>query len=211
MACPTSTTLPQSILLFRDVLGYVHKALLNLMYLLLAFYGRDHSILLAPWKDWWKTTGLNNSTVNFSYQNIILSLEEENISWVKDMENTWANNFVTKWKTPTYTIYIFDEVVKYFYFCVTAFTKLILLWGLPSHSSVFVSIFWTGDLVDFAVKMFSTIFCSSPPDFACSRKVESIPLAHQGQTSRAGQTPSAASFRVIAAAVSISWSSFMLF
>ena len=43
-----------------------------------------------------------------------------------------------------------------------------------------------------------------PPDFACSRKVESIPLAHQGQTSRAGQTPSAASFRVIAAAVSIS-------
>ena len=215
MACPTNITLPlQSILLFRDVFGYVHKALLNLMYLLLAFYGRDHSILLAPWKVWWKTTGLNKSTVNFSHQNIILFLEEENISWVKDKENIkWANNFVTKWKTPTYiySINIFDGVVIYFYFCVMAFKKLILLWGLPSHSSVFVSIFWTGDLVDFAVKMFSTIFCSSPPDFACSRKVESIPLAHQGQTSRAGQTPSAASFRVIAASVSISWSSFMLF
>ena len=86
MACPTNITLPQSILLFRDVLGYVHKALLNLTYLLLAFYGRDHSILLAPWKgsiekqqDW-------NSTVNFSHQNIMLPLMEENISWVKDMK-----------------------------------------------------------------------------------------------------------------------------
>ena len=78
-------------------------------------------------------------------------------------------------------------------------------------SSVFVSTFRTGGLVDFTVKMFSTISCSLPPDFACSRKVESIPLAHQGQTSRAGQTPSAASFCVITAAVSISWSSFMLF
>ena len=33
MACPTNITLPpQSILLFRDVFGYVHKALLKLMY-----------------------------------------------------------------------------------------------------------------------------------------------------------------------------------
>ena len=31
-------------------------------------------------------------------------------------------------------IYIFDEVVKCFYFCVTAFTKLVPLWGLHSHS-----------------------------------------------------------------------------
>ena len=45
-----------------------------------------------------------------------------------------------------------------FYLCVTAFTKLVPLWGLHSHSSVFVSTFRTGDLVDCPVQTCSTTY-----------------------------------------------------
>ena len=60
------------------------------------------------------------------------------------------------------------------------------------HSSVFVSTFRTGDLGDFAIKLFSIMCPSSPPsDFACSRKVESIPLAHhtRGRPVEQGKPP----------------------